>query len=66
MFRLQIETDNAAFDGAANLEGEISRLLRHAAETIRQQGISELGESRKLYDINGNPCGFWGIQRRKR
>jgi hypothetical protein len=60
MFKLEIETDNAAFDGSANLEAELSRLLRSVAEKIRRHGI-ERGPNYVLQDINGNKVGFFDL-----
>lgn len=63
MFKIEIETDNAAFDGPANLEAELSRILRSVAEKIRREGLNYRGESRVLFDVNGNRCGAMGLSR---
>ena len=53
-FKLEIETDNAAFDGEAKLT-EIARLLRLVAVCVQND--------RKTYgtlrDVNGNRVGVW-------
>ena len=55
MFTLRFSTKNAAFqDGARNCE--IGRILRQLAERIEAGGIDE-GETRLLFDANGNTIG---------
>jgi hypothetical protein len=51
MFRIKIETGNAAFEDD-NKEYEIARILREAADKI--EGGQTTGN---LYDINGNRVG---------
>lgn len=51
IFRLQIRTDNAAFDGD-NLIPEVVTILRHAAERIETGATGAL-----LRDSNGNIIG---------
>lgn len=51
-FKLEIETDNATFDGDHNRDAEVARILRDIASKI------ELGYGgRLIYDINGNKVG---------
>jgi hypothetical protein len=54
MFRLEIDTDNAAFFPWTT---EVARLLRLAAERIDRNGSCE----GYLKDINGNSVGCWSI-----
>ncbi len=51
MFRLQIETENAAFEPSPRLE--VARILRELAERLEQG----LFGGRRLHDINGNNVG---------
>jgi hypothetical protein len=53
---IQINTDNAAF-GVDNggPEQELARILSDYIQPLRN-GIAEL-RPRRLYDVNGNPCG---------
>lgn len=56
MFKLEIETDNAAFEDGAELE--IARILRNVAERLEYlDGLRE-GNAR---DINGNRVGRWEL-----
>ena len=50
MFKLEIDTDNAAFEDPS----EVPRMLREAAKKIEAGTMSG-----KLRDINGNTCGEW-------
>ncbi len=50
MFKLEIDTDNAAFEDPS----EVPRMLREAALKIEQGKTSG-----KLRDLNGNICGYW-------
>lgn len=55
MFKLQIETGNAAFEFAPQYE--IARILRECAREVEMAGP---GSSRlSLRDKNGNPVGHW-------
>lgn len=56
-FRLEINCENAAFEGD-NLDTEIVRILRKLADRIEGQTREGLaGETFKLKDINGNTVG---------
>jgi len=50
MFRIEIYTDNAAFDGCER--AEVARILRTLAGKIEQYHDPEV-----LMDLNGNRCG---------
>jgi len=59
MFRIEIETTNAAFEDAP--EDEITRILRDLADYIAQWSLQS---GRQVYqgvlrDINGNTVGTW-------
>lgn len=51
-FRIEIETDGAAFEDTT--AEEIARILWDLAERIEGSGTSA---ARKVYDVNGNVCG---------
>lgn len=55
MFKLQFETENAAFDDDARGTYEVARILEKLASDIRD---SRRG-SGTLYDQNGNLVGSW-------
>lgn len=57
MFRLSIETDNAAFD--ENCGEETIRILKEAIEYI-EEGIRE----HSLIDLNGNVVGKYSLKKR--
>ncbi len=52
MFRVKIETGNAAFD---NDSDEVARILRELADKICEDGCYQ---TIKLRDINGNTVGL--------
>ena len=53
--KLEIETDNAAFED--NAGSEVARILRHAANKIEGwPGANEFAIG--LLDVNGNKVGF--------
>lgn len=55
MIRIQIETDNAAFESAGRAH-ELARILRIAADRVEYHGgLDDLPF--KLRDINGNTVG---------
>lgn len=56
MFRLKIETDNAAFQESTAQE-EIARILREIASKL--DGLDDSG---KVYDGNGNYVGDWKLK----
>ena len=56
MFKLEIDTGNAAFDGGACRE-EVARILREAADQV-ETGVSNQSG---IYDINGNRCGSFRL-----
>jgi hypothetical protein len=57
MFKLRIETDNAAFGtNAYEAAGEISRILAELADRVKQAIIHD-GDRFTLRDINGNKVG---------
>ena len=53
MFTLEINTDNAAFEGEY-LPLELARILREVARWIDTLGVED---HRGLYDVNGNLVG---------
>lgn len=53
MFKVRIETENAAFDGDDAKRAEIARILRKLAD--RYESGSE--DSIPLFDANGNKVG---------
>ena len=57
-FRLEIECDNDAF--AHDLDAEIVRVLRRAAELVRHGVASEYRHP--LRDANGNEVGFFVLR----
>lgn len=54
-FKLEIKCDNAAFDGEHRAL-EIARILEDAASKVECDGAN-VGDSWKLFDINGNRVG---------
>ncbi len=53
MFKLEFETDNAAFE---DFEGEVSRIVQDVARCV------EAGRRRgKVSDANGNAVGKWEL-----
>jgi hypothetical protein len=55
MFKLEISTDNAAFEGDPSIE--ISRILgRLGSKLALEPGEEDHG---KLHDVNGNTVGTW-------
>lgn len=50
---IEVESEDAAFDGCENAAAEMARLLRSIADTL-DEGV---GPCHVLYDINGNKCG---------
>ena len=52
IFKLEIETDNAAFDGPDTRDYEVARILRVAAMNI-ERGY----DAAKCLDFNGNVVG---------
>lgn len=61
---VQINTDNAAFDGD-NLALELVRILEELAGRIRRD-TAELDLPFKIRDINGNSCGEAGFAGKER
>jgi len=58
MFKLEINTENDAFNGS--MATELARILRKVANDVAQGIIpGESGEN--IFDINGNLVGFWHI-----
>lgn len=58
MFKLEIDTGNAAFDIEENgLHGEAARILRQLAAELVNNG----GTSGALFDVNGNRVGAWSL-----
>lgn len=53
MFKLQFDTDNAAFEDGADV-AEIRRILQEIAERVAGHWISG-----PISDINGNTIGWW-------
>lgn len=65
MFRIEFETDNAAFDGDAKAD-EIVRILRMTAHRVREadvlngiQGDKAGTTEGPVRDTNGNTVGKW-------
>ena len=56
MFKLWINTDNAAFDDDTR-EFEVARMLREVADKIESNGLQWCYQNIK--DINGNIVGQW-------
>jgi len=58
MLRIEIETENAAFDDEP--ASEAARILRDLASRLEREGVGEESHGRefKLSDINGNRVGF--------
>ena len=54
MFKITIETDNAAFEGDMAFDVEVSRILRIAAAKV-EEGYRE----GPLLDYNGNTVGHF-------
>lgn len=55
MFRLEFETDNAAFDAEdGDPAGEVRRILHSIGERVRL-GVTE----GNVLDVNGNTVGSW-------
>ena len=61
IIKLEICTDNAAFDDCAALE--VSRIIGNVAERIANEGLPEHLAGRTLFDINGNTVGDLTIER---
>jgi hypothetical protein len=55
MFKLEIETVNAAFDDEP--ASEIARILRELAGKMEREGAPARGYSWTLWDVNGNRVG---------
>lgn len=53
VFRIEIETNNAAF--AEDRAEEISRILKQTINKVKH------GSSGAIMDINGNRVGYWGF-----
>jgi hypothetical protein len=58
MLSIQIQTDNAAFEGDDN-GTELARILRKLAVVLEDMGTGP--DSGQLYDINGNRVGDWKV-----
>lgn len=56
MFKLEIQTGNAAFEGSS-LEEEIGRILYTVADRVQRGG----NQSGLCKDLNGNTVGEWSI-----
>lgn len=54
---IKINTDNAAFDGEY-FKAELSRIL----DTVKYELDIKVFRITKLYDINGNTCGYIQIK----
>ena len=61
MFKLEIETGNAAFDDAP--ASEIARILRRLADRLENVGAPECGDEFTLHDYNGNRVGWARAER---
>jgi hypothetical protein len=61
-FTIEIELYNAAFAGSpVDRDTEIARILRGVAEQVEEDG-SHPGSREPVWDINGNPCGYWVVR----
>lgn len=58
MFKLQFDTDNAAFEDGADA-AEIRRILQEVAERVACNWISG-----PINDINGNTIGWWSYEKK--
>ncbi len=58
-FRLNLECDNAAFEGE-NMQHEIARCLRAVADRVERG--EDCGLYRNIHDINGNPVGTFALK----
>jgi len=56
MFKMKLETDNAAFDDGERMH-EVARILRQIAERI-ESGTVEAG----IFDSNGSRAGRWRLE----
>lgn len=57
MTRIEIQSNgNAAFEG--DDRPEMARILRQLADELE---AGHADHSRKIYDINGNPCGTLSV-----
>jgi GTP cyclohydrolase I len=55
-FRLQIQTDNAAFgETLEDVASQVARILRRVAEEIERAGLAD--DPRRVRDANGNTVG---------
>lgn len=63
MFKLEIQTDNAAFGDVAegDREREIARILRTIAATLEAEARNPEAAEGVARDINGNRVGAWSI-----
>ena len=57
---IEIDMGNAAFDAWPCQEA--ARILRDLAARIDAPWLPEAGDARKLYDVNGNSCGFAKVE----
>lgn len=55
MFKLEIRTENAAFDGD-DCRREVARILHEAADMV-----ADCETDRDLRDVNGNRVGFFHL-----
>lgn len=56
MFKLEIETGNAAFEDDARIE--VARILREVAARLER----DLETTRGIQDLNGNTVGRWSLR----
>lgn len=57
---IKIEMDNAAFgNDDYSRETEIKRILKSVC--WQMEGQTAAGSSFSLHDLNGNKCGFYGV-----
>lgn len=56
MFKLEIATDNAAFEDAP--ARELARMLRDVAKRIENGHLSAVAGG-NILDVNGNTCGYF-------
>ncbi len=61
MFKLEIETENAAFEDS----GEVPRILRELASRLESHAYMTRGEGGGVgvvADLNGNTVGHWTLE----
>jgi hypothetical protein len=60
MFKLEISTDNDAFNDRPS--SELARMLHALARHIERGDVGAFKTGGTLHDANGNPCGKWSVE----